>query len=57
MVLLNNRLPTKDMLVRCGIRHLDSLLCIVGCQVEETSNHFFFIAIFLKFFGVKFLIG
>jgi len=39
--LLQNRLPTRDNLVRRNIfQHMDSL-CIVGCDVVESATHLF----------------
>jgi hypothetical protein len=39
--LLNNRLPTKDNLIRRGMTRLDSILCADGCWIAKTSNHLF----------------
>jgi hypothetical protein len=37
-----NKLATKDNLVRRGVTQLDSLVCSGGCGFNETSNHLFF---------------
>ncbi|MCI18621.1 putative non-LTR retroelement reverse transcriptase related protein, partial [Trifolium medium] len=39
--LLNNRLPTKDDLIRREILDGDSALCSGACCKEETFSHFF----------------
>jgi hypothetical protein len=46
--LLNNRLPLKDNLINHGMVHLNSLLCVGGCEVAETSNHLLFRICFLR---------
>jgi hypothetical protein len=53
--LLNNRLPTKDNLIRRGMTHLDSILCTSGCGVAETSNHLFLGCNFSHFLWYKIL--
>jgi hypothetical protein len=37
--LLNNRLSTKDNLIRCGIQNEDSAMCSDACGKEETLLH------------------
>jgi hypothetical protein len=37
--LLNNRLPTKDNLIRREILHGDSTLCFGACGKEKTLSH------------------
>lgn len=39
--LLNKRIPTKDNLVHHVVINLDSLLCLGGCEKEETINQLF----------------
>lgn len=39
--LLLIRLPTKDKLVRRGIIIFNINMCISGCGMEESVNHFF----------------
>jgi hypothetical protein len=51
--LLNNRLPTKDNLIRRRMTHLDSILCTSGCRVAETSNHLLLGCNFFYILGYK----
>jgi hypothetical protein len=39
--LLNNKLPTKDNLIRRRMTHLDLILCASCCGVAEIFNHLF----------------
>jgi len=38
--IINNRITTKDNLIRRGVTHSNSL-CVGGCGQEETINHLF----------------
>jgi hypothetical protein len=40
--LVQNKLPTKDNLVRRGMTHLSSLLCFGDCGNNESSKQLFF---------------
>jgi len=46
--LFRDRLPTKDNLLRQGVIHFDSRLCVAGCGTVETSHHLF---LHCNFFG------
>ena len=46
--LLRDRLHTKDNLLRRGIIHFDSRLCVAGYGIVETSYHLF---LHCNFFG------
>jgi len=46
--LFRDRLPTKDNLLRRGVIHFDSRLCVAGCGTVETSHHLF---LHCNFFG------
>jgi hypothetical protein len=37
----SNRLPSKDNLINHEMGHLNSLLCVGGCEVVEASNNLF----------------
>jgi hypothetical protein len=53
--LLNNRLSTKDNLIRREMTHLDSILCAGGCGVAETFKHLFLGCNFFHFLWYKIL--
>lgn len=41
--LLNNRLPTKDNLTMKDVLNNLNILCIGGCESEESLPHLFFL--------------
>ena len=55
--LIRDRLPTKDNLLRRGVIHFDSRLCVAGCGTIETSYHLFLHCNFLVLFGTHFTGG
>jgi len=40
--LLNNRIPIKDNLLRCGISHDSSNICLRGCKSNKYVDRLFF---------------
>jgi len=55
--LLQNRLPTKDNLLLCGILPHDNQHCVAGCVDNETAQHCYFRVRFLHHCGSRFGLG